>query len=143
MLPDNVITLLWMLVFFIIFYIYIDIRITKLRKEMLEHYRLCENIVTQGVSSVSRAVSSGSSRSNPLIGSAEQIFQAEQDYDSLIPSREETAYGLQTISGLKKDEQASWLGEAKADRDAQTGLQAYNISSDDGDYALFNGGIPP
>ena len=45
MLPDNVMGMLWMLVFFVIFYIYIDVRITRLRKELVAHYMVCENML--------------------------------------------------------------------------------------------------
>jgi hypothetical protein len=136
MLPDNVIMLLWMLVFFVIFYIYIDVRLTKLRKEMLEHYRQCEKLVTQGVSSVSKAVSSYSSRSSPLISPSEQIFSSGNDDLDLVPSKEETAYGLLTINGMKKDDNASWVTK---ENEAQGGLEPYNICSDSGDYAMWTG----
>lgn len=39
--------LFWIFLFFVIFYIYIDLRFCQLRKEMLSHYLLCEKLLTE------------------------------------------------------------------------------------------------
>ena len=47
MIPDNVTNLLWMFVVLIIFYMYMDMRITRLRTELMSHYMVCEKMLNR------------------------------------------------------------------------------------------------
>lgn len=127
MISDNVTVMLWMLVFFVIFYLYIDIRITKLRKELLGHYMICEKMLSGGLSKagISNGLPSVSSEKplalmatpynasegeksffsmTPTPGSMGFVDSADlrdsvnfANFANYIPTKEETAYGLSNL----------------------------------------------
>ena len=39
--------LFWMLFFFVIFYVYVDMRFHQIRKELLNQYFMCEKLLTE------------------------------------------------------------------------------------------------
>lgn len=41
--------LLWVFVFFVLFYIYFDMRINNMKKELLVHYNIFEELLQQGI----------------------------------------------------------------------------------------------
>lgn len=154
MLPNDVSTLLWMLIFFVIFYLYIDIRITKLRKEMLSHYSICESMLSNGLKA-GNGLQAGLGTEFPVIQKSIQqsqplkLIAANENksldeidtFTEIIPTREEIADGLSnlkcTASGCNGME---WL----ADNDNKigsgwhpNGIEGFNVS-DDGQYAPFN-----
>ncbi len=111
MLPDNVITLMWMLVFFVIFFIYIDVRLTKFRKEMLDHYLLCENMLkgtgtgtvnsstlATGIDSPMKKIIPASSFIDSYGVTVINPGGVKSEVDDLVPTREELAYGLKNIN---------------------------------------------
>ena len=73
---EPIVMMLWLIIFFIIFYFYIDVRINKLRKELLSHYLMCEDMMSMKKTEHFNA------------------FATDQD---IVPTREETARGLHFI----------------------------------------------
>lgn len=149
MLTDNVSTLLWMLIFFVVFYLYIDIRITKLRKELLSHYMVCENMLSNGLKKTNlvhgtttqdhpplKLISSMPSFSNDVIDSFTDTVA------NIIPTREETAHGLTSLNNLKCTgtgcDGMQWLADSSPVGSGfnPEGLSGYNVS-DEGSYAIF------
>jgi hypothetical protein len=126
MVSDSVITMTWLLVFFVIFFIYIDVRITKLRKEMLSHYMMCEKMLSQSFkdSTPKMNVIPHNSHVHDPLGNRFAVLNAPGDDDDLIPSREETMYGLQSLTerftAQKDNEWATGTVEQEA------GLKAYD-----------------
>src|SRR6478609_351463 len=121
MFPDNVITLLWMLVFFIIFYLYIDIRLTKLRKELLSHYALCEKMLKDGgatgpvasppIFRMLQEKQEPIQLINPSVPSFAPppplpqqrnhfLTTGSSDFSEIVPSKEETAMGLNMMNNM-------------------------------------------
>lgn len=142
MISENVSTLLWMLIFFVVFYLYIDIRITKLRKEMLSHYMLCESMLSNGMQKTPHI---GGDTSTPLklISTIPEFGGSDIDtFTNIIPTREETAHGLSSLNNLKCTgagcDGTEWLSEQSPVGSGfnPDGLSGYNVS-DEGSYAPF------
>jgi hypothetical protein len=132
-MDNNVSIMLWMLIFFVVFYLYIDIRITKLRKEMLSHYEICEKMLTHGMTG-SQLPSMNTVTPTPT---AVHYPYQEDSFLNLIPSREEIAEGL---VNLKND--GTWLAGTETVVGSgfhPNGLEGFNISEDTS-YASFEGG---
>jgi len=134
MVSENVTTLLWMLIFFLVFYLYIDIRMTKLRKEMLGHYMLCENMIT-------KQIGAQNTEESPLrLGSS--VYEPVDGLTNIIPTREETAYGFSSLNNLKCSAKGcdgtEWLSSSPIGSGfTPGGLLGYDITAETGNYATF------
>jgi len=139
MLPNDVTTLLWLLIFFVIFYLYIDIRITKLRKELLSHYSICENMISTGLKNggghAGHAGHVGNAEPVRLIAVNEDI-NGNGAYDSfteIIPTREETAFGLQNLKCTSAGcDGMSWLADSTTTIGSgvhPNGIEAFNMDN--------------
>jgi hypothetical protein len=132
-------TMLWMLVFFVAFYFYIDIKVNNLRKELLAHYVACENMISSGDQLPS------STRPLRLVSTSPYETKdhfTNLSFNNMIPSKEETAYGLSNLKCTENGCQGTeWLSDSTNQIGSgfyPDGLQAYNINSDSLDnYAAF------
>jgi hypothetical protein len=91
MIPDNVMMTVWLIVFFAIFYVYIDVRIERLRDEMLYHYSTCESLL-QG--------------------------KNIEKFESIVPTREETARCLSDWKLGPTDSENSLMFQPYQDEDS-------------------------
>ena len=129
-------TLLWILIFFVVFYLYIDIRITRLRKELLSHYMLCENMLSNKMK-ISQTY--GGHEPIKLISAQNESFDT---FTNIIPTREETARGFSSLNNMQGTtpncEGTEWLSDASPVGSGfnPNGLSGYNLS-DGGAYASF------
>ena len=154
-LTDSVILLVWFLVFVIILFLYVDIRVGKLRKELLSHYALCERMITsvmarrQGYGSLNSfghygGYGNGNGRSThadifpPVISTAVD--------DDIIPTREEMAHGLMSLDNMQPWQHASWSSQNQQSAATSTPethshqhLQPFDTwEFQGGDFAPFN-----
>jgi len=105
MLNNNVTTLIWMLIFFVVFYLYIDVRMTNLRNELLRHYTLCESLLSKGTGSQSPRSPTEElpyvTSIMPPMQHVDHFTQTNVNNDSInsmIPTREEVASGLNSLN---------------------------------------------
>lgn len=125
-MTESFITLFWMLIFFILFYIYIEVKITKLRKEMLSHYLNLENMMynykktekfTTGLQTLSSQQMTNSGIKNTVAQNPNPlVLNPYNTIDDLIPTKEETMNGLKSIEALQSgsDEWKSTLTGEKS-----------------------------
>lgn len=139
LLTDSVILLVWFLVFLIILFLYIDIRVGKLRKELLAHYALCEKMVSAVVQTRSRGYEAEpASFQSPMSMSTNDIFPKVVSVppvdDDFIPTREEMAQGL-----LNLERQPGYQGQSGQQHGQQLpSFQAFDAWEFQGeDYAPF------
>lgn len=109
--------LFWLLIFAMLFFMYIDIRISRLKNELLQHYRLFEELLPK-TSRISENFSNGNQEFGIINGS-------NIDITNLIPSAEETRIGIQNIASL--------AGQNWGYQQEQTSNQAQPLGFGDGD----------
>jgi hypothetical protein len=107
---DSVIILVWFLIFVIILFLYVDVRVGKLRRELLSHYALCEKMITALVQK-QRGSNYQCDLKDPYAGYVDgyrgsatddifpRVVPAPVD-DEFIPTREEMAQGLQNLDAM-------------------------------------------
>src|SRR5690348_9712677 len=100
-MDEKVGTMIWMLIFFVVFYLYIDIRLTKLRQELLSHYMLCERMLTHGLKN---DPSSQPSQQTTTQHAATNVPYDGDSFLNIIPTREEIAEGLVNLK-----QEGGWL----------------------------------
>lgn len=138
MLPDNVMNLLWMLVFFIIFYIYIDVKISRLRTELLSHYMMCEKLITDPNSS--RMSSSQDLRTlmpNSRVTTDENITIINAPAEDLVPTREEMQMGLADLNKSMRDivPEEMWKDGTSRGAFSSNDLKGFDVGGDYDNYA--------
>ena len=145
LISDSLILLVWVLLSIIIIFLYIDVRVGKLRKELLTHYALCEKMVStilrdrQGGNDPYRcdvgpySGYSGNSWNSSSVGSDifPRVVPATVD-DDFIPTRDEMTQGMQRLNS-SANQRDSWLQPV-----ASSGIHAFdNWEFQGGDYAPF------
>lgn len=138
MLPDNVMNLLWMLVFFIIFYIYIDVKISRLRTELLSHYMMCEKLITDpSKRAIQPPGSPGTLMPNSRVTTNDNITIINAPAEDLVPTREEMQMGLADLNKSMRDIVPEEMWKDGTARGAFHGeeLQGFNVTGDLDNYA--------
>lgn len=131
LLGNDCSTLLWMLVFFFIFYVYIDVRITKLKLQLLDHYMLIEKLLGRYLDDGGR--SGYSSYEGPMVLNA----PSNNDFiDQFVPSPEEMETGLRDIRALRST--SEWTSQKAPTNTFLGNLEGYDPT---GGYAAFNASL--
>ncbi len=78
-------TALWMLLFFSLFYMYIEVWLQTFREELRMHYLICEKLIRKRVEHISLMSQSGTGGSHHI--------------DSLKPTADEIAEGYRAVRG--------------------------------------------
>ena len=145
---DSVIILVWFLIFVIILFLYVDVRVGKLRRELLSHYALCEKMITALVQR-QRGSNYQCDFKDPYVdgyrGSATddifpRVVPAPVD-DEFIPTREEMVQGLQNLDTMSS---FSWASPTTSKQINQNSIQPQSQFTafdtwefQGGDYAPF------
>lgn len=102
--------LFWIFMFFVLFYIYFDMRINKLKKELLIHYNIFEELLQQGLVQQKNGTFtlSGKKQRNKIKKTKCESSHKEEFkvinpnfVNSFTPTEEETQNGLENIKQLK------------------------------------------
>jgi len=104
--------LFWMFIFFVLFYVYFDMRINNLKKELLAHYNIFEELLQQGLVKSHNGTFAPIRRKKktPVVTPAPKQRQQEEfqvinpNYDFIngfTPTEEETKNGIENIKQLK------------------------------------------
>jgi hypothetical protein len=105
-LTDTLIILVGSLIFLIVLFLYVDVKVGMLRKEMLAHYALVEklaNMISPQQRLQSNASTHGYGTGNPDYHSIfPKVIQAPVDED-FIPSKEEMSEGLMHLETMNRD----------------------------------------
>lgn len=131
---DSVIILVWFLIFVVILFLYVDVRVGKLRKELLSHYAMCEKMLQsqRGNTAYRCDVTDPYMMSNDRRTSTDDIFPrvvpAPID-DEFIPTRQEMAQGLLNLD--KMGGMHDWMVTPPQQQPAAFGTW------NQGDYAPF------
>jgi len=96
-MTDNIIVA-WMLIFFVLFFIYFDMRINSLKKELLLHYNIFEELLQECIKKTASSTSSTFS-STSKINKKFQILNPQ--VKDIVPSQEETRKGLEFIKNIR------------------------------------------
>ncbi len=155
MLSEDAITIIWLGIFFVVFYFYVDQRISKLRKEVLYHYALLEKLIIKSdkLNSqpngrliepflVTESAEQDSEYSHIKLLNTDlsndpnnenfryQCNKLPHSVNDLIPTKEEMKKGLESMDSVSSER---WL-TANQNTQQKIDFQPYQ----DSDYASFN-----
>ena len=148
LVSNSLILLVWFLVFVIILFLYVDVRVAKLRKELIQHYALCERMVSAIVKQQGAVYSNDGNAyrcdiDSPYSQQQQQgnifprVIPAPVD-DDLIPSASEMAYGLKSLDHLNQLKHTEFLGSSNLANVPQPAIHAFDSWEFlGGDFAPF------
>ncbi len=133
LVSDSLILLVWFLVFVIILFLYVDVRVGKLRKELLQHYALCEKMVSAVLKKQEGSYAYRCDIDDPYSaqynrnGSSNSIFPrvipAAVD-DDLIPTAAEMTQGLRSLDNMSTQmKQNEWMQTGMPTSTSQSNIQ--------------------
>jgi hypothetical protein len=99
---------LWTLLFFVLFYIYFNRRIELLKKELLMHYSIFEDILQKSLKERYQSPQA-SSTPTPTVTPTSSLT-VSPTFMSLVPTVEETKNGLQQLQTTTLEWYSSLLG---------------------------------
>lgn len=138
-MQENPNSLLWMLIFFLIFYIYIYTRLNALRQELLGHYMMLESLVTGRPVTPVPWTAQKSPLQHPYPRSVAPHHNNVQIVDTfksddIVPSPEETAIGLETLSSSLGHEESVAEWKSTQEPKLPGGIEPFDASSGDSQF---------
>jgi hypothetical protein len=106
--------LFWVFMFFVLFYIYFDMRINNMKKELLVHYNIFEELLQQGIIQRKRNGSlkiKSKGRPKEEFKVMNPNFIKTPDFvNSFTPTEKETQNGIENIKQIKGIDWFNGLG---------------------------------
>ncbi len=137
LVSDSLILLVWFLVFVIVLFLYVDVRVGKLRRELLTHYALCEKMVSAIVKRQEGSYAYRCDIDDPYAARFDSQGGAENHSnifprvvnapieDDLIPTADEMSQGLRNLDNLRQSNQQEHLQNHRANQ-KQPSIRAFD-----------------